>query len=229
MPFLNEITIFINQTLKAGSLNRIKLQPGKLFSISTVVARKKDAAQKELELLPAIVDANRKTIPITPDSKLAIQIYHKLLANAYSYEKKSYGDGHFIKSTSDMAMVVISNSKMTDKTKDYLESVILFGMPQKLSAALLAALKINNCLITPVSSNMDTVQVFKQEYPQSAYFLNEQVSMFLIRYKIEMTFSQACVDYCNCSDTPVPGTSQNIITEPGENILTEDGQIIIIE
>lgn len=221
MPFLNEITSFINQTLKAGSLNKAKLQPAKFYGVSSVVARKKTASPKELELIPAIIDASGKAIPITPESKIALQVYHKLLANAYSYDKKSYGDGHYIKSVSDMAMVVITNSKLTGKTKNDLEPVVLFGIPQKLSAALLLGLKINNCLITPVSSNMDHIQVFRQEYPQSDYFLNEQISMFLIRYKIELTFSQACVDQCLCNN--------NIITELNRNIITEDGQNIIME
>jgi hypothetical protein len=198
MPFLNEITQFINDTLKAGSLNNEKLQPAKFFGISSVVARKKDAAPNSLELLPAIVDAFGKANPITPDSKCAIQIYHKLFSNAYSYVKKSYGDSYDIKCSSDLAMIVFSNSKITGKTKDVLEPVVLFGIPQKLSTALLADLKILNCLITPVSSNMDHVQVFRQEFPNSDYFLNEQVSMFLIRYKIETTFNQACVDHCLC-------------------------------
>lgn len=197
MPFLNEITEFINTTLKAGSLNKEKLQPAKFYGITTVVARK-SATQSTPEQLPAIVTAEGKAIPITPDSKCAIQVYHKLNSNTYSYEKKSFGDSYMIKCSSDMAMLVLTNSKITGKTKDVLEPVVLFSMPQKLGTALLADLKINNCLITPLSSNMDHIQVFRQEFPQSSYFLNEQMSIFQIRYKIETIFSQACVDDCLC-------------------------------
>ena len=222
MPFLNEITEFINQSLKAGSLNKAKLQPAKYHGITTVVARKKTATQGKgtLELFPAIVTADGKATPITPDSKCALQVYHKLLTNVYSYEKKSYGDAYDIKSSSELAMVVISNSKMIGKAKDVLEPVVLFGIPQKISIALLAELKINKCLITPLASSMDHVQIFRQEFPQSEYFLNEQMSMFLIRYKIEMTFSQTCVDHCLCDDYSSTA-NRNIVTEPGQNIIME--------
>lgn len=200
MPFLNQITDYVNQSLKAGSLNKEKLQPAKFYGLSTVISRSVNGSkdQSKIEILPAIVSADGKSTPITPDSKMAIQVYHKLGNKAYSYEKKSYGDDYFIKCSSDMTMVVITNSKLTGKAKDVLEPVVLFGIPQRISQALIAELKINSCLITPLASNMDHLQVFRQEFPQSEYFLNEQISMFSIRYKIDLTFSQACVDQCLC-------------------------------
>lgn len=199
MPFLNQIISFINEDLKAGSLNKEKLQPARYYGLSTIVARStKGTAQNQIELLPAIVDANGKATPITPDSKMALQVYHKLNGKVYSKEKKSYGDDYLFNCVSDVTMVVLTNSKITGKTKDVLEPVVLFGMPQRLSTALTADLKINKCLITPVSSNMNHLEVFRQEFPQSDYFLNEQMSLFSIRYKIEMSFSQSCVEQCLC-------------------------------
>lgn len=198
MPFLNQIVGFINDELKAGSLNKEKLQPAKFFGLSDVVVRKKLSTPNQTEQLPAIVTADGKAIPITPESKLALQIYHKLNSNVYSKATKSYGNESFLNSVSDLSMVVLTNSKLTGKTKDVLEPVVLHSMPQVLSEAFKADLKINKCIITPLSSNMNHVEVFKQEYPNSDYFLNEQMSVFLIRYKIEMTFSQACIEQCLC-------------------------------
>ena len=201
MPFLNQIITFINDDLKARSLNKEKLQPAKFYGLSTVVTRSTKGSKEtsKLEQLPAIVDANGKDTPITLDSKLAIQVYHKLNSKAYSYEKKSFGDDYLIKCISDISMVVITNSKRTGKTKDVLEPLLIFGMPQKLSTALIGDLKINKCTITPLSSNMDALAVYRQEYPQSDYYLTEQISMFLIRYKIELTFSQHCIEQCLCN------------------------------
>lgn len=197
MPFLNEITQFINDTLKAGSLNKEKLQPAKFYGTTSLIAIRKGTV---LETMPGIIDASGKATPITPDSKLAIQVYHRLYTNTYAYVKKSFGDAYDIKSTSDLAIIVLTNSKITGETKDVLEPVVLFGIPQKLSKALRTDLKLINCLITPVASNLDHIQVFRQEFPQSDYtkILNEQMSIFLIRYKVELQFSQACIDMCLC-------------------------------
>jgi hypothetical protein len=197
MPFVEEIIDFINDSLKAGSLKKEKLQPVKLYGLSTIIPKKD--IDKPLQRLPAIVDPlTGKYTAMAPDSKLGLQAYHKLLNKVYSYEKKSHGDDHFIKCTSELAMVVFTNSKITQRSKAALEPLLLFGMPQKLSDALMTELKIISCLITPLSSNMDAMSVFQQEYPQSDYFLTEQISMFLTRYKIEMTFSQQCVEQCLC-------------------------------
>lgn len=197
MPFLNQISEFINDTLKAGSLNKKNLQPAKYYGIATLITRKKND-KAPLETLPAIVEEGVIKNLITPDSKLALQLYHKSISNVYGYEKKSYGDRYDIRSSAEMQLVVIFNSKLTGKTKEVLESVVLFGLPQKLSAALASDLQIIKSLFTPLSSNLDPVSVFKQEYPQADYFLNENLSMFSIKYKTEMTFSQACVDKCLC-------------------------------
>lgn len=200
MPFLNQITGFINDTLRTGSLDKACLLEANYFRLSTVVARVKNASEKtNPELLPAIVnDADGKAEPITPDSKKALQLYHKLLSKTYSYEKKSYGDGNDIRSVCEMQIVVINNIKLTGTASDALEPAVIFGMPQQLSSALLAELNVNKCLITPLSSIMDATTVFRQEYPKSDYFINMQMSMFSIRYRIETTFGQACVDALLC-------------------------------
>lgn len=198
MPFLDTISNQIDAALKAGSLNNDKMQPVKFYGLTTTIARKKEAAGA-IEILPAVISSDGATALISPDSKFALQIYHKLFSNQYSYVKKSHGDAYEMKCSSELAMVVFVNTKLTGKTKTVLEPVLVFSIPQKLSPAVLADLKINTCLITPLSSNMDTMQVFKQEYPQADYFLNQQMDMFLIRYRVEITFNQACVDNCLCN------------------------------
>ena len=199
MPFLNQITKFINDELKAGSLNKKKLQPTNFIGLSTTIARsKKGSAQNAVEILPAVIDESGKVIPITPDEKYSLQVYHKLLTKVYSIDKKGFGDEYLIKCVSELAMVVFTNGKLTGKAKEVLEPVVLFGIPQRLSTALIADLKIKSCLIYPTASNLDHMQVFGQEFPRSEYFLNEQMSMFSIRYKVETVFSQTCIDQCLC-------------------------------
>lgn len=199
MPFLDQITGFINDTLKASSLNKKNLQPAKFYGLSTQIPRSgQDKNLNNMELFPGIVDGNGTITMITPDDKYSLQVYHKNQGKTYSYEKKSYGDDYLIKAAGDMQMVVITNSKISGKAKEVLEPFFIFGMPQRVSQELISSLGINSCLITPLGSNMDAMQVFRQEYPKSNLFLTNQMSMFLIRYKIELTFSQKCIDQCIC-------------------------------
>lgn len=198
MPFLNRIADYINETLRAGCFDIGKLRPTVFHGIASVVPRSTNGSNEEskLELLPAIVTANGKINLITPDSRTAVEIYHKVNSNTYSYEKKSVGDEYFIKCVSELSIVVINNIKLTGKGCDLLEPVVVFGMPQRLSDSLKAELNVDKCLITPINSVMDQLQVFRQEFPTSSYFLNEQTAMFLIRYRVEMTFDRRCVNQC---------------------------------
>jgi hypothetical protein len=200
MPFIHQIVNFINNELKASSLNKKKLQPIHFYGLSTLEARSpKGTAQNQIELLPAIVNANGKAEFITPDSKYALQLYHKLHSKVYAFEKKSFGNEHYIKCTSEVTMVVFTNSKLTGVSKENIEPLIMLGLPQKLSAAVMASLNVNKCLITPIASNLNQNEVFAQEFSKSAYFLNEQLSMFSTKYKIEMSFSKNCIDTCLCN------------------------------
>jgi hypothetical protein len=198
MPFISEIVSYINEELKGGSLNKEKLQPGKYFGLSTTVFRSKSGS-KEQEQLPAFISASGKIELITPDQKLALQVYHKCTRKAYTLVKKgSVGDSYDYKMTADMQLVVIINTGRTGKAKDMLEPVLVFGLPQRLNSKLMNDLKIGSCLITVVDSVLDHYSVSKSEYPQSPIFFNEAMGIFMIRYKIETTFSQACVDACLC-------------------------------
>lgn len=198
MPFNNEIIGFINDMLKNGSCKNEKLQPAFFWGLSSVELRK-NTPGKAPEQFPAIITADGKAKAITPEDKIALQVYHKVKSNSYSYEKKSYGDDYLVRCNTEMEMIVITNSKFNRVTKDSIEPIILFGIPQRLSPALLAELKLKSCLILPGSSNMDHNQVFKQEFPMSNYFLNEVVSIFSIRYKIQSSFDQNCIDKCLCN------------------------------
>jgi len=199
MPFFDEITQFINDSLKASSLNKKNLQPALFYGLSTQIFRSgKDKNSNNVEPLPAIVDGTGSITMIAPDDKYSLQVYHKNLGTSYSYEKESYGDGYLINADCDMQMVVISNSKISGKTKEILEPVFIAGMPQKLSQELITGLGIYSCLIAPAGSNMDAMQVFRQEYPKSNLFLTNQMTMFLIRYRIKLIFSQKCINQCLC-------------------------------
>lgn len=198
MPFLQQIIEEINTGLKTGIFNKEKLQPANYFGLAMQIGRTK--SDKKIELLPALIE-NGKPRYLVLESKTALQVYHKLLSNTYSYEKKSYGSDYNIKSISDISIVVINNLKMTGIASDKLEPSIIFKMPQRLKPQTISELKINSCLITPISSNMNSVEVYRQEYPgQEALFVHDQMAMFSVRYRVETVFNQACIEQCLCSN-----------------------------
>jgi hypothetical protein len=197
MPFWDKIAKYINTTLKDGSLNFPVLQPQQLFGLATIIVRRENPSTKAIEQLPGLIDVDGTDIPITPDNNQALQLYHKLDRSVYSEDsKKSFGDIKVTTETSELTLVVLTNSKLTAKPKETIEHLIRFGMPKKLSAELLSELQLRTCTITPTGSNMNHVEVFRREYPNSDYFLNEQMSMFSIRYTIASSYV-SCGDFNN--------------------------------
>lgn len=195
MPFSPQITNHINETLKAGSLNKSKLQPLKLYGLCTTIAHKED---DNVAFLPAVVEAGKITI-LTADDKHALKIYHKILSKSYSVERQSFGDESSYKSTTDVQLMVYNNSKITGVSKYIIEPLLVFGFPQQLSPQLKNNLGLTKCTISVTGSNFDSVSLFRQEFPGATYFLNQNIELLQIRYRIETIFSTACVDACLCN------------------------------
>lgn len=185
MPFLSTIATYINDALQAGTLSAIA--PAKYLGITTVLARKKSATAP-LELLPAVMSLDGEYTLVEPNDKFALIIYHKVISNVYSNVKSSYGNSYDTKCNTEMVMVFFSDSKATQLTVEELEQRIITGFPQRYESGV-----FKSCLITPFSSDMDKIRVFRQEYPQSEYFLKPTNQLFLVRYRIEAVFNRDCL------------------------------------
>lgn len=198
MPFVNQITKFINDELLAGSLNKAFLQPAKIIGVSTVVVRTKSGGLiKQQEQLPGIVDTSGKIDVIAPESKYAIQLYHKFQSIAYGNDKKGYGDETIITCSNEFLLIALLNLKLTGKNAAEIEPLLTFGLPSKISRELLDELGIISCQITPVSTSLDTQSIFRQEYPQNHFSLPPQMEMMQVRYRVNMKFNRSCVDLCS--------------------------------
>jgi hypothetical protein len=195
MPFIDKIVSFINQSLKESSLNDKRFQPSKLIGITTVLARPSDNG---FEMLPAECDLNGNYSTVEPNDKFNIIIYHKVISNNYIREKKAYGDIYVFRAQTEMQLAVIADSRKVKLSAEQIEPLIVYGLPLRLSDAIMQETGFASSLITPLSSNMDKVMVFRQEYPSTKYFLKPFHHFFSVRYRIETVFDKNCIDRCQC-------------------------------
>lgn len=208
MPFIASIVSYINDALKA---NCSLLTGGNFYGISSVVARKKDKASP-LEQFPAVLVNHTQYQTVEPNDKEALIIYHKLLSTTYSRDKvQGYGDSYLYKCTTDMMMIVWGDSKKLGIDEE-LEAVIMYSMPDLLSPSALQQLSFRRCLITTASSNMDRLQVFRQEYPQTPFFLKPNHQFFSIRYRIEAAYDKGCMDLCVANASTITFASGYSVT-----------------
>ncbi len=197
MAFWIPIIDYINDYLKNGSLNKSVLKPQQLYGLATMIVRKKDAS-KATEQLPGIISANGNDVIITPDDKFAVQVYHRIDGAVYDFDKKGgVGDYYLNFDRGDLIMVVIINTERTGVTKEVIEPLFRFGMPQSLTPALTNTLQLRTCRIKAVSADFKHVDIFKREWPQANYFLNEHLTIFTIRYTIATTYLSKCVNLDN--------------------------------
>ena len=196
MPFLDKITTAINEAL-VSSLSEKRFALSQYLGIATVLARPKGSG---VEFLPAVVDLSGEYKLVEPSDKYGLQVYHRTISNTYSRAKKSYGDEYNYSALSEMSMVVIADSRKLKMQATELEPLIIYGLPQRLPASLMSETGFATCLITPLSSNMDKVAVFRQEYPGTDYFLKPFQQLFSIRYRIESSFDKNCVNQCLCGE-----------------------------
>lgn len=192
MPFIVSIVNYINDAIQA---NCSLLAGGTFYGIASVVARKKTQASP-LEQLPGILVDHTQYITIEPNDKYALIIYHKIISNTYQRDtNNSYGDGYRQKATTDMQLIVWGDSKKLGIDQE-LESVVVYSIPLSVAAPVQRTLGLKSCSITPYSSTLDRLTVFRQEYPQSEFFLKPNHQFFSVRYRIESTFDKQCVDMC---------------------------------
>jgi hypothetical protein len=195
MPFIDTIVKYINESLKAGSLKSI--QPVQFVGITTVLPR---MAGERLELIPATCNNDGEYVAIVPDDRFAVQLYHKVVSHAYTNARQqSFGDDYAFKATSELILVVIADSRKIKMQAEALEPVVVYGLPGSGSAALTQATGMGRISISPISSNLDKIMVFRQEYPSSEYFLKPFQQLFSIRYRVEAAFDKNCINKCLCS------------------------------
>lgn len=199
MPFIEKIVDYINTSLKDSSLNDKRFQPGKYVGCTTLLPRPKGTA---LEVLPAFCDANGEYTTVEPDDKFNIIIYHRTISNVYTkvtqQQQRSFGDDYALKCTTEMQLGVIADSRKVKLLAEQIEPMIIYGMPLLLPKQMMIDLGFRSCIITPIASNMDKINVFRQEYPSTQYFLKPFHQLFTIRYRVETGFDKNCIEKCLC-------------------------------
>jgi hypothetical protein len=200
MPFIEKIVDYINTSLKDSSLNDKRFQPGKYVGCTTLLVRKNG---DQLETVPATSDENGEYKTVEPNDKFNIIIYHRTISNVYAKvinnaQARSFGDDYALKCTSEMQLAVIADSRKVKMLAEQLEPMIIYGIPQRLPSEMLIDLGLRSCIITPTASVMDKINVFRQEYPNTQYFLKPFHQLFLVRYRVETGFDKNCVEKCLC-------------------------------
>ncbi len=197
MPFVNEQIQIVNDSLQKLALSDARFSSGRYEGIAVDVSRKTDTG---IETFPAIMDANYEAQPISVDDTYPIIIYHKITSKAYAKEKGQYGDFEInVIETSNVKMVVYGKYAALKLTREQLEALITSNFPDQIATALIAPLKLDNMTVNLKSSNLNSAQVFTEEYKGIPLFLAPEDILFSVAYTIDTRFRKGCIKICDCN------------------------------
>lgn len=185
MRYLNDIACDINEVLRASLPNNTRL-----VGITSPARRGKD-------LFPAYVDNYGEMKYVGAEDDHDITIYHKVNTVRFGKFGTAWGDGkQFEKHTAQMAMVVFGRRDKLLMTADELALMIQSVFPAKASKATLTTLNFKSVEVNPTDVNINSLQVFAEEYPNQEYFLKPEQFLFRFNYLIESIFLKGCFKTC---------------------------------
>ena len=148
----------------------------------------------ERELLPAIIQKDGEASPyVGIDDIKSLIIYHKLLSSQSAIINNGKGDNPGdITNTYSMALFLYWDRNRLDIMPDELLMMIQARFP----VIITGITDVKTLRVRIGSSNMNSLQVYSQEYQESQPKLPANIHLMQINYTIELTFNPACIKAC---------------------------------
>jgi hypothetical protein len=195
MPYLAQIATKINDSLRATSLADSRFQGGRYDAIAYMGTVQRDTGDMTL---PMVSDGAGTYRAVVFDDVYPICIYHSCLGNSYQNTGTVYGDTKSEQiCTSTMKMVVMALEGRINMTQEELEARIVTSFPTGLDFRFDGITTINT---VPISSNMDKLAVYAQEYRGAKAVIAPDRILFSIQYKITAKYINGCWPLCGCSN-----------------------------
>lgn len=186
---IESIVHAINETLRREVFAGVsKLN---LFGVSSLVHKKVNG---KLTTLPAIQDGTDFIYP-SPDDGSTLIAYHVIGSRTYENSTvKGYGDQRLVKDIAEMQMIVYANLRVLARSAVQVQELIAAAMPQSLNSGSGAANVSAQVMLR--GAELDSLKVFRQQYPQTDFFLAPEDGFFSLRYRITAEYDQRCLKCC---------------------------------
>lgn len=179
-------------------------------AISTALDKKNLGKAQLLGLTELIEDSSGLTTPAEHDLSgdaiyagyddvHSIRIYSRLIASNYTYLTEGYGSNRLTNQVSSLIMMVAFKIKTIRAFADNLEAVIVSAFPSGITQQRKIDLGLKSCGFTVTGSTHDTRALFAREFKGHHYTPDTNMKMFEIRYQVECSWGQNCINTICCS------------------------------
>lgn len=194
MPFLKEqIEIVVNE-IRAAALSDSRFQSGRFEAIATDVSRTTEG--EAIEVFPAVINEHFEAVPVVVDDTYPIIIYNRIMRKQHFKPNKDYPGYKGVRTL--VKMVVYGKRSALNLTQEQLAAIIEINFPEEINRSKFSHLKIQSINVTTIDTNLNSMQVFNEEYKGFPFFFSDNDLYFSINYQIETTFRKGCLNICDC-------------------------------
>lgn len=181
---VNEIVHTLNQTLQdlSGS--------AAIYGIAHTVSRTQGS---ETDILPGIIDRDGEVTYVGIDDVYTLIAYHKLNTVNSTQLNTGYGDaaGNVV-NTFGMALIVYWDRKRFNAFPHEMIMLLQARMPQM----IVGVPNVRTARVRIGSANLNSVQVYNQEYSVATPTLPPSSNLIQINYTIELVLNPDCLPVC---------------------------------
>lgn len=195
MPYLDKVIDLINTRLSTGTLARPAFQMGKYFGLAKQVNVINTSTNT---VRPMIYGQDGSEIDPFVDDKYPFIIYHRPINVAYGFPQ-GFGDGSdLVGERISMTAVIFGDFETLGIDQNQLAFLIAAGIAGPFNSSDTYPTGISSCKVTPVTANLDSSSVLRQEYGIVDYTLDPKDSFFSLNYNIEMNADKNCIPCVEC-------------------------------
>lgn len=188
MRYLNDIVCEINDELR-----RVMPSNSKFAPIATQMMRKGNNGK----IFPSYVDNYGEGKYVGPEDDYDAIVYHRVNSLVPGRILSTWGDGKSLEAiAAKMQLVAFGRRDKIKMSGDEMALKILASIPPKVSSPLISKLNFRSVEVKTADSNINSLQVFQEEFPDSGFFLKPEQFLIRINYTIESVFLKGCFKTC---------------------------------
>jgi hypothetical protein len=191
MAVLDIIIEDINAQLKANVFDLPAYDSADMRGIASQFGEKKGSVL--VKIVPGTIDANSQITIVDFSLDKPLISYHRISNRAYQYDKKnSVGDGYLQTQVVDMIMVFCMSRAILPLSDTEMEETIVNNFNRRPAAETISNAGARDIRLFPVSSTIDSIKIFGEEFKQVEYFIKPEQVLLSLKYKVQIISDCSC-------------------------------------
>lgn len=196
MPFLKQQIQLVNSSLKALALADARFSGALIADIAKDAIRSAEPS----ETYPVYMNDSYEAQDLTASDNYPLVLYHKIKQITYKpFGNNSTGTRvNMMTGSMNIKAVIYGKYAALRLTREELEGLFVTEFPDNFSGIQVKGIGLIGLQAIFQSSNLDSAQVWGEEYKNIACPIAPEDIYFSINYQLESLFDKNCFKICDC-------------------------------